>query len=193
MGDTDESMELARRATAGDSEAFHALLERFGGRLLDRIRLLMGPQARQAADSSDFLQGTFLEALKSYGGGDRLRDERSFLRWLTVIARNNIHDAVRRRRERAFDSFSTAIFQAGGKDRGAGPSSQAELDDQVHLLVESLQRLDEDHRRAIELRALEGLSFREVARNLGRSEDAARMLYHRSLTRLGEFLDRAAG
>ena len=185
----EDSLELARRATQGDAVAFHALLERYRERLLERIRFLMGPGARRAAESGDFLQGVFVEALESFGDERRVRDERCFMRWLTVIARNNIHDAVRRDRERAVESFS-AVWTGGGQDdRARSPSSAAEFNEDVHRLVEALEDLEPRHRQVIELRSVEGLRFREVARRLGRSEDAARMLYRRSLLRLGERLN----
>ena len=193
MTGRDDSRELVRRATAGDSGAFRVLLTRYGERLLERIRWLMGTRAREAAESRDFLQGVFVEALESYEGGTRPLDERSFLRWLTVIARNNIHDAVRRRHERALEtlSMSTCASSRAGTERS--PSSEAGLNENMHRLVEALVMLDEEQRRVIELRALQGLRFREVARRLGRSENAARMFYRRSLTRLGEHLGEIGG
>jgi len=189
----EDSLELARRATAGDAAAFRSLLERYRERVLERVRLLMGPRARKAAESGDFLQGALVEALEGFERGNRLRDEKSVLRWLTVIARNNIHDAVRRERERAFESLSASWFEGPGEVQERSPASQAELDESTHVLIEALEQLDADHRRVIELRALEGLRFKEVARSLGRSEDAARMLYRRSLTRLGERLGELDG
>jgi len=50
-------------------------------------------------------------------------------------------------------------------------------------LLEAVARLPERHREVIGLRQ-SGLSFLEVGRLLGCSEDAAKMLYHRALRAL---------
>jgi RNA polymerase sigma-70 factor (ECF subfamily) len=188
-----DSIELARQASAGDEVAFRTLLERYRPRLLERVRLVMGTGARRAAESEDFLHGVLVEALEHYERGGRLRDDRAFLRWLTVIARNKIQDSLRRDRERAVESFSESWL--GGRHAGGerDPTDEAELRESVHLLVEALEGMEEHHRRVIELRALEGLSFREVSRRLGRREDATRMLYRRSLARLGRRLGKPPG
>jgi RNA polymerase sigma-70 factor (ECF subfamily) len=48
----------------------------------------------------------------------------------------------------------------------------------------AIERLPADYRRVMELRYTEGLSFEEVGRRLGRSADAARMLWARAVDRL---------
>ncbi len=48
----------------------------------------------------------------------------------------------------------------------------------------ALARLPEDHRRVIELRNREGRPFGEIGDILGRSADAARMLWFRAVERL---------
>ena len=51
-------------------------------------------------------------------------------------------------------------------------------------LAEVLGRLPDDYREVIVLRNLEGLSHEEVARRMGRSIGAVRMLWVRALSRL---------
>ncbi|MFH0947294.1 MAG: sigma factor, partial [Planctomycetota bacterium] len=106
-GGRTDSMELIRRAQESDQAALGELLERYGDRLLGRIRLMMGDRARRVADSMDFLNGMFVQVIQ---GLDRfeIRDEQAFLRWATQIARNNIRDGVRKKRETAFLTFSVS-------------------------------------------------------------------------------------
>ena len=100
----------------------------------------------------------------------------------TEPAVNNIRDEVRRGREKAIESFSRSIASR------PGPSTEVELGEDLHLLAERLEGMDEDHRRVIELRALDNLRFKEVAERMGRSEDAVRMLFRRALVSLGGLL-----
>lgn len=181
-------MELLRGAQAGRSGALDGLLERYRDRLLGRVRLMMGDGARQHAESGDFLQGVMLEIARDLDEA-QLEDEEAFLRWATRVARNNIRDQVRRRRERALESFSQSGILARSGD--ATPSGDAGRHEDVERLVAALERLSPDHRRVVELRDFDGLSYREVARALDRpSEEAVQMLHARALSNLTRELTR---
>ena len=78
-------------------------------------------------------------------------------------------------------------------DRGliapiSSPSQQASHREQVVLLADALGRLQEDYRETIILRHLEGLTFPEVAKRLGRSIDSVEKLWARGLVQLREIL-----
>lgn len=159
------------------------LITRFQARLLARIRLMMGPAARECLESSDVLQDVFAEALRNLRAGD-LGDERLFLRWLTAVARHHIVDEVRRHRESSLEALSSDLIAAGEPSIAA----QLTVEERRQRLVEALEELDTIRQRVVELRALEGWSWQRVAEELGRSEEAVRKLYHRALLELGEFL-----
>ncbi len=180
--------ELMQRARSGDRSAQAELFEGVHHRLLDRIRLMMGPEARRLAESSDFLQGVFAEALVSLDGIPA-KTEDDLLRWLTAAARNNIRDDVRRRREKAFSSLSRSLSGSVSPSADTpAPDSEAEWRDELFDLAEALEGIDEKHRRIIELRYLEDLRFAEIAERLDCSTDAARMLLNRALLKVGRLL-----
>ena len=60
----DQTVQLVRQAQAGDHAALSDLLKRYRGRLLARVRLMMGEQARRLAESQDFLQNVFAVAFQ---------------------------------------------------------------------------------------------------------------------------------
>src|SRR4051812_23389356 len=64
------------------------------------------------------------------------------------------------------------------------PSQQAARQEQEILLAEALARLPSDYREVIVLRNLEGLPHVEVARRMGRSPGAVRMLWVRALAQM---------
>ena len=66
------------------------------------------------------------------------------------------------------------------------PSDQAVRHEEAAALAEALSRLPDDMQQALLGRHLDGLSHAELARTLGRSETAVRMLYLRALRRLRE-------
>ena len=192
MPETPSASNLLDLARAGDPGALCRLVERHRAVLLERIRLMLGEGARRQADSTDFLQEIFVEVLGKIQGSD-FHDERSLLRWMTTVARNDIRDRGSRRREHAFaslsDSFSPEVV---GDLGGRSPATEAELNENLLGMLDALEGLAPDHRRVIELRDLEGLSFREVGRMLERSEDAAQVLHARAMLRLGRALGGAA-
>ena len=68
------------------------------------------------------------------------------------------------------------------------PSQSASRQEQVDLLLEALAELPDDKQRVVELRDFEGLSFAEIARAMGRSENAVQLLHTRALARLAGIL-----
>jgi RNA polymerase sigma-70 factor (ECF subfamily) len=66
----------------------------------------------------------------------------------------------------------------------SSPSQHAVRREQAVLLANALARLRLDHRDVVVLRHLEGLSFAEVAKRMGRSVDAVKKLWARALVQL---------
>jgi RNA polymerase sigma-70 factor (ECF subfamily) len=61
--------------------------------------------------------------------------------------------------------------------------------EQAVLLAEALGRLPPDWRELLIFRHLEGLSFPEVARRMGRSVDSVKKLWPRALASLRQLLE----
>jgi RNA polymerase sigma factor (sigma-70 family) len=179
----DVTIELLRRAKAGDRASLDQLLERYGPRLLERIRLMMGPAARSVAESTDFLQEVMV-GIVGHLGAFEANDAQALLRWGVRIARNRIVDAVRRQREQAVSNFSVEVRKLIAT--GASPSDEAARRSEAEHLVELLERLPEPYRRVLELRHFDGLGFRAIGVRTGRSENAAQLLHAQALTALGE-------
>lgn len=185
-----DTVELILRAERGEEGCLGKILERYRERLLERVRWMMGAEARELAESGDFLQGVFLKIIQRFDRFE-LRDERSFLRWATQIARNGIRDDLRRRREVALEAFATESgFWSPHASRGDSPDRAAEWAEEIDRLVDALSELDEDQRRVVELRHFEKLPFAEIGARLERSANAAQLLHARALTRLNRLLPR---
>ncbi len=173
---------LLQRARSGDGGALAWLIASYQERLLTRIRLMMGPDARECVESGDVLQSVFSEAVHAFPENFP-GDEQRFLRWLTKIARNHIVDEVRRRREESLEVLSTEL-----RGEESSVTSHLSTEEAVQRLVEAIAELDEDRRQVVELRGLEKWRWKAIADALGRSEEAVRKLYHRTLLELGERL-----
>jgi RNA polymerase sigma-70 factor (ECF subfamily) len=159
--------EVARavaRAKQGDRAAIRFLYLRYSGNVYGYARSIV----RNDHDAEDVVQQVFtrmLTAIQSY-------EQRSvpFSAWLLRITHNMAIDYLRRRTP-MYDEPERAVIEEraefeAGQLRGA--------------LCDALAELPELQREIVVLRHLGGLSPREIADRLGRSEDSVHGLHHRA-------------
>ena len=79
---------------------------------------------------------------------------------------------------------STARLVSVLAANGPSPSDDAVRHEAGLVLADELETLSEDYREVICLRHLEGLDFPEVAKRMGRSHGAVRMLWMRAINEL---------
>jgi RNA polymerase sigma-70 factor, ECF subfamily len=179
--------DLIARIEQGDNSAFTPLFEKYQRRLALLIHYKLGHELRRLAEVEDILQETFLEAFRDI---ERFRYEKpgGFLNWLSRIADHVIADAARfhgRRKRRA----DLVRFRSVGNPDGPEPADSATPSrllaekENLQALIQKLDSLPEDYRRAILLAKVEGLSNAEMAERLGRSKEAAALLLHRAIKR----------
>jgi RNA polymerase sigma-70 factor, ECF subfamily len=166
-------------------DSLESVYARVGPRLLAFIRLKMGRSLRARLESRDILQATFLKSLQHldrFEGGE----SRAFTGWLMRIAENEIRDRAdfhgRQRRDAHREEDVSAYGEIAARTRSA--LSRLILDEKAERLEAAIESLSDAHRDVILLRAFEDLSFPEIGRRLGKSEDASRMLYARAMTAL---------
>lgn len=131
-------------------------------------------------DTEDLTQETFLRALKrldTFEPGTRMRA------WLLRIAANAFFDVQRKRQRLTFQTLEQE--QADSSPR---PEDRLELAEQSELLKTALAQLTDLTRMVFHLRAVEDLSFREIAVLAGTTEQAARWHMHQARTKLLERL-----
>ena len=190
--DRASSTALVRRAIAGSDEALDALYSRYGPRLLAFIRMKMGRSLRARLESRDILQAAFL---KSFERLDEFEGTtgRSVLGWLMRIAEREILDRAdfhgRLQRDAKIEA-DVADHQDDLAARSRSALSRLILDEQAERLEAALDGISEAHRQVILLRMFEELTFPEIAKAIGKSEDASRMLYARAMTALTLALSR---
>lgn len=164
-------VDLVRRATAGDQQAFAGLVARYQKPLVNFACRYLG----QREDAEDVAQDAFVRAYLSLPS---LRQPEAFAAYLFKIALN----LVRKR----------AARQPPPAEGPAQPERSAEADAMAHLEGEWVARavagLPEEYRLPVSLHVQEGLTFGEIAELIGGSEGACRMRYHRARQMLRERL-----
>ncbi len=185
MPSAPSSSDLLRRARQGSDAALNLLYERCAGRLLAYIRLRLGRELRAKMESRDILQATLLKSLTHL---HELKGEEreSLMAWLARIAEHEIRDrADYHQRQRRDAAREVAIDDESPLAVSARSAlSQVILDERARALEAAMDTLSPAHREVILLRKFEELTFPEIARRLGKSEDASRMLFARAMTAL---------
>lgn len=171
----------AEQAQTGDRDAFAAL---YHARLRPVTRYIAAI-IRETDHVDDVVAQTFLVAWRDL---PKLREATRFDAWLFRIAHNQAFSQMRRRRYTAdidaAQSLATADLETLPQDR---------LDQQLTAeeLRDSMQTLPDDQRTVIYLRFFADLPHRDIARQLGKTEQAVRALQHRALGRLRRHLQNA--
>jgi RNA polymerase sigma-70 factor (ECF subfamily) len=171
-----ESDDALAAVAATDRGAFETLYLRHRSELFRYARARTG----DADAAADIVSTTFERALGSIGRYRPLGG--GFRAWLFRIARNEVVDASRRRQTVARHAPAMQVAEA----TEAGPEDdliRLEAMGQIRALV---ARLPDTQRDAVLLRYAGGLSTREIALTLGRSEGATQKLITRALAALKE-------
>jgi RNA polymerase sigma-70 factor (ECF subfamily) len=194
---SDDTMHLIRRAIAGDSVAWNAIVLQYGPRLRRTIRLRLDPRLAGVIDPADVMQETYQLI------HDRLTHyletpKHPFFIWLRYVAgdalarvhRRHLH-TKKRNPGVALQLFpeASSINLAGllvGRERS--PDSEVLRKERCQRVIDALDSLSIDDREVLVLRHFEQLTAIETATLLGISESAARKRYLRALARITDLL-----
>ena len=156
-GITDES-ELVRKAREGDMDAYDSLVRRYQERIYSTIYHMTSNHE----DANDLAQEAFIkayQALKSFKGGS------SFYTWVYRIAVNKTINFLKQRKNRASMSLNDLDFNAEHDPdlvalvSNNTPRRDAGLAELQQKLNEGLQKLSEQHRLALTLHDVQGMSL----------------------------------
>jgi RNA polymerase sigma-70 factor (ECF subfamily) len=186
-------------AKAGYSPALVHLLDRCREALAGQARGLIGRRLRVKLDVEDLLQDVWLEAYRDIG---RFRGstEGEFLCWLRRILDAILLNQVRHyfgtgrrnlrlERRLAIVADSTGRLERDPVAPDTSPTQRAVRRERVVRLEEAIGRLPAPYREVIVLRQIDGLSFPEIARRLGRTEDSVKNMWVRALRQLRGLLE----
>lgn len=186
--DDRELEDLILRARGGDREAAELLARAYERRVRTQIRCRLASDLRARVDTDDVFQSTITASLEDLKGME-FRGERAFVAWLSTVAERRVLDTAKRHRaERRDVRRQRPLVSAQGVRADETSPVEAAIRDEVQRAMrEVMSRLPDRDRRLIELRSYSGLSFREIAEQLGLpNRHVARTLYRTALRRAGE-------
>jgi len=188
--------EIVRRAQAGDHDAFRMLVERYQGRAYGlALRVL-----RDEEQAKDAVQDAFLKVYRSL---DRFEGRAGFYTWLYRIVMNQCLD--RKRRDKSdrevewndesaagvLNASESAASPAGRDADREAPDVAIERSEIRQAVARAIDALPEDARRTIQLREIDGLSYKEIAEAMGIPKGTVMSRLHYARQRLRELLQEA--
>src|ERR1700720_1628097 len=161
-GTNNGDFSLVRSAQSGEIRAFDRLVLKYRARVVE----LAMRYTRNSADAEDATQETFI---KAYRGLRHFRCESAFYTWLYRIASNCARNLLNaRRRDLLNKAIDFSDHHNGARHSTrlrefATPEELALTADTQGMVNTALDGLSEEHRTAITLREIDGLSYRQIA------------------------------
>jgi len=131
-------------------------------------------------DAEDLTEQTFLQAYRHFARAQQESDGRPLRPWLIRIAHNLAANHYRNRSRRPqspLEDGESVAARHSTEELVAGR-------DELARVLEGVKRLPDDRREALIMRFALGMDNREIARALGRTDGATKVLIHRAIRQL---------
>lgn len=189
---------LLVRAKAGEAKALGTLLEWYVKYLTILASTQLDGRLRRRVSPSDIVQETMMAAHRDFSAF-RGQSQGELLAWLRQILIHSIHRTIARhikaekrdvRRDISIDQVSNRLEESACTLAGRlpavtdSPSAAMHRKEDAIEFADRLSDLPENYRDVIVMRVLQNLSFEEIAKQIGKSNGAVRMLWLRALDSL---------
>ncbi len=195
--DLDSIQLLIPRARQGDDEARNEICQQVQQYLEMMAVKQLDQSLQRKVNPSDVVQLTMarmINGIEDFQGNSNAE----FYGWLNQILKNEVktsrrdlHRAKRDiGRERELTDEGGNLVKPDFADPNLTPSSEAIRAEKLDQFSRVLSRLPADYAQVIELRSLQEMTFKEVAKEMNKSYDAVTKLWYRAVVKLQEELDR---
>lgn len=184
---------LIRRCQRGDLEAMELLIVRYQDRLYNTIlKICINPE-----DAAELTQETFVKVIEKIG---TFKGKSSFYTWLFRVGVNLTLTYCKRRQRLPMQSLDAPLREgmngAGNQlsaylacREKADPAVLAQNREVQEILMQMLERLEDDHRAILVLREIEGMSYEEIGRILELELGTVKSRISRARANLKELLE----
>lgn len=193
---SEEHATLVQSAGRGDEPSIAALLERHLPALRAFLRLRSPRVLRDLESSSDLAQSVCREVLGNLDGFE-YRGEAAFRAWLFAKGLSKVQDRGRYYMRKKRDPGPGRRQVAGDEDEYRSyyvdlvtPSRVAMGREEIFRVEAAFDELPDDYREVLTLQRVAGLSYTEIAAEMGRSAGSVRGLAERAVRRLAWILAR---
>ncbi|MBE7494274.1 MAG: sigma-70 family RNA polymerase sigma factor [Verrucomicrobiaceae bacterium] len=156
-------VDLVKRSQAGDTRAFDLLVTRYRSRIYAMTYHLV----QNETEAWDLAQEAFIKAWRAL---PNFKLDAAFYTWLYRIAHNVTYDWLRKKKIQGDGEFDDERTEhramPGSRTAPQGfdaPDRAMKRQELGKRIQDAIARLSPDHRQAIVLREIEGLSYEEIA------------------------------
>jgi RNA polymerase sigma-70 factor (ECF subfamily) len=135
-------------------------------------------------DAEDLTEQTFLQAYRHYERAVAESDGRPLRPWLIRIAHNLAANLYRDRSRKP----QTPIEDSESLRTTHTTEDLVEGRDELARILEGVRELPDDRREALIMRFALGMDNREIARAMGKTDGATKVLLHRAIKQLEEIV-----
>ena len=182
MSNTEEYIELVKRAQLGDEDSMNKL----AGLARERLRVFVYRLTLREDLSQDIVQESLLEMFKVLG---KLKRADRFWPWIYTITYNKVRRHWRNEKRRKSVSIGEMDFSDNHKDSQGGLENMV-AEELKHVVLSAMQQLKDSHRAVLTMRCYDNMKYSEIAELMGSSELGVRMLFLRAKRSLGKQLSR---
>jgi RNA polymerase sigma-70 factor (ECF subfamily) len=175
---------LLERSLGGDVAARNDLLGRLRPYLKTQIRAWLGPDLARQLDESSLAQESLLRMEQGWHAF-RGRGVPALLCWAKRIAYNLTID----RKRRLFDGVAAGDHLQAVPDHTKPPLDALVNEEEALRLAAALDRLSQARRAVVVGRVIDGRPFEELARDMGTTSGALRVLFLRAMDQLRKLLE----
>ncbi len=176
-GEKSKVEKLVVQAVDGNTDAFGELYIIF----VEKIYRYIFYHVKSKTTAEDITQEVFLKAWRAINSCRE--KENTFSPWLYRIAHNQMIDEIRKRKRRP-------SLELEHVENISDPKSNVEEHLEQQELLELIDCLPPNQRQVIILKFIEGMDNREIAKIMGKSEGAIRVMQMRALATLRKELDK---
>jgi len=189
---------LLASARSGAPDALGRIFEVARGHLLQVAERELPPELRAKLGPSDLVQETAIEMHRDFARFTGTTADECFA-WLRQILRNNAVDAVRHYRDRLKRNVDREVSLTENPelvddalvDQHRSPDASAIRREEADAVARVFPRLSAEERQILELRYWSGMSFPDIATQLGRSPKTVRKLWYQAVERIHQELNAA--
>lgn len=153
----------------GQLEQFAVLYDAYVKKIYDFLYFRL----RHKETAEDLTSAVFMKALEKIQSYNQ--EKSAFNTWLYTIARNTLFDHFRSHKDQS------PIDEALEHSSNQNIVKEVGLKMEVEKVQQLLNKLDSEQRDLVIMRVWDGLSFKEIAEILGKSEAASKMQFGRTL------------
>jgi RNA polymerase sigma-70 factor (ECF subfamily) len=183
--DQESGAEVAAAPPVSKAELDHAFSELYRTHLRD-VYSYAYYKVGNHHDAEDLTEQAFLQAYRHFERARRESKGRPLRPWLIRIAHNLASNYYRDRARRPVSNLEAVEPPAHPHETERVVEGREELRE----VIARLDDLPDDRREALIMRFALGMDNREIARALGRSDGATKVLIHRAIKQLEELMER---